>query len=235
MTTQDHRSRVAAERRERMRMRLIESALHVFAHKGADAAVIDDVIALAEVSRGTFYNYFRTNEELLAAVVKELGNELMNLVEAVVRERTDPADRLASAVRMVLHTTQAHPLLAQFVARAGMALTAHNRLAMHYLPRDIQAGIDLGRFAMASVELGLVLVLGSSHAAICAMTLGRDLPDQYPEEITFHMLLGLGMTRAQARKLVNAPIQAVSFPEDALLTRTRHPSHAHSPRHTPSA
>jgi len=62
------RWRAGAERRQRMRLRLIESALPVFAEKGLDAASIDDVIAAAGVSRGTFYNYFRTDVELAAAV-----------------------------------------------------------------------------------------------------------------------------------------------------------------------
>ena len=225
MTTADHRTRVAAEKRERMRMRLIESALHVFAHKGADAAVIEDVIAMAEVSRGTFYNYFRTNEELLAAVVKELGNELLALVETVVIQCMDPAERLATGVRMALHTMQAHPLLAQFVARSGIAMAANNSLAMAYLPRDIQAGMDAGRFNLSSVQVGLVLVLGTAHAEVAAMTLppplSASLPANYAEEVTYHLLLGLGMTKAQARKLVSSPISPVDFPEQALLARTR--------------
>lgn len=231
MNTLDHRTRVAAEKRERMRMRLIESALHVFAHKGADAAVIEDVIAMAEVSRGTFYNYFRTNEELLAAVVKELGDELLSLVERVVIQCKDPAERLATGVRMALHTMRAHPLLAQFVARAGLAMAAHNSLAMAYLPRDIQAGMDKGRFNVSSVQVGLVLVLGTAHAAVAAMTLpeplSASLPASYPEDVTYHLLLGLGMTRAQARKLVSTPITHVEFPEQALLARTR-PIAAHT-------
>lgn len=208
-----------------MRMRLIESALHVFAHKGADAAVIEDVIAMAEVSRGTFYNYFRTNEELLAAVVEELGNELLALVETDVIRRKDPAERLATGVRMVLHTMRAHPLLAHFVARSGQAMVAGNSLAMTYLPRDIQAGIDSGRFQLASFQVGLVMVLGTAHAAVVALTLPpplpASLPANYPEEVTHHLLLGLGMTKAQARKLVSIPITPVDFPEQALLARTR--------------
>lgn len=225
MTTLDHRTRVAAEKRERMRMRLIESALHVFAHKGADAAVIEDVIAMAEVSRGTFYNYFRTNEELLAAVVKELGNELLALVETVVIQCKDPAERLATGVRMALQTMQAHPLLAQFVARSGLAMAANNSLAMTYLPRDIQAAMDNGRFNLGSVQVGLVLVLGIAHAAVAAMTLpaplSTSLSADYAEEVTYHLLLGLGMTKAQARKLVSTPITPIEFPEQALLARTR--------------
>ena len=74
----DHRPRVAAERRARMRRKLVESALFVFAEKGVDASVIEDVIAAAGVSRGTFYNYFRTNAELLAAAINELGNEVVD-------------------------------------------------------------------------------------------------------------------------------------------------------------
>jgi AcrR family transcriptional regulator len=225
MTAPDHRTRVAAEKRERMRMRLIESALHVFAQKGADAAVIEDVIAMAKVSRGTFYNYFRTNEDLQGAVVKALGDELLTLVETVVIECQDPAERLATGVRMALHTMQVHPLLAQFVARSGLAMAANNSLAMAYLPRDIQAAIDSGRFQLTSVHVGLVLVLGTAHAAVTAMTLppplSSSLPAYYPEEVTYHLLLGLGMTKAQARKLVSKPITAVEFPEQALLARTR--------------
>ncbi|MBI2734521.1 MAG: TetR/AcrR family transcriptional regulator [Aquabacterium sp.] len=225
MSTPDHRTRVAAEKRERMRMRLIESALHVFAQKGADAAVIEDVIALAEVSRGTFYNYFRTNEELLAAVVKELGDELLVLVEAVVTQCKDPAERLACGLRMTLHTMRAHPLLAQFVARSGLSMATSNSLAMAYLPRDIQAAMASGRFNLGSVEVGLTLVLGTAHAAIVAMSLPQalssSLPANYPEEVIFQLLLGLGMTKAQARKLVSTPITPVEFPEQALLARTR--------------
>ena len=50
---EDHRTRVAAEKRARMRRKLVESALLVFAEKGVDASVIEDVIAVAGVSRGT--------------------------------------------------------------------------------------------------------------------------------------------------------------------------------------
>lgn len=220
MTNQDHRSRVAAEKRERMRQHLIESALLVFARKGPDA-VIDDVIAAAEVSRGTFYNYFKTNEDLMGALLQVLGNELLALVDTIVEHREDPAERMACAVRMVLHTMQRHPLYARLVSKVGIEMAMGNSLAMQYLPRDIQAGIEVGRFTIASLELGLVLVLGTTHAAICGMALHPNPPASFPEDITLHMLLGLGLSKAQARKLAHAPIEDVAFPADALLTRTQ--------------
>ena len=60
-----------------MRTRLIESALLVFAHRVVEASVIDKVITAAKVSRGTFYNYFRTNEDLLTAVAEAVGNQML--------------------------------------------------------------------------------------------------------------------------------------------------------------
>jgi AcrR family transcriptional regulator len=89
----DHRPRVAAERRAHMRRKLVESALLVFVDKGVDASVIEDVIAAAGVSRGTLYNYFRTNAELLVAAIEELGNEVVDLIESRVKPLPSPAAR----------------------------------------------------------------------------------------------------------------------------------------------
>src|SRR5262245_1612919 len=99
-TIKDHRIRVGAERRARMRRKLVESSLLVFAEKGVDASVIDDVITAAAVSRGTFYNHFRTNTELLIAINEELGNELARLIEARVQELPSPAARLVTGIRL---------------------------------------------------------------------------------------------------------------------------------------
>ncbi|WP_374943410.1 TetR/AcrR family transcriptional regulator, partial [Sphingomonas sp.] len=70
---EDHRTRVGRERRERMRNQLLQSVLAVCAGRGpAGAAVIDDVVRHASVSRGTFYNHFESIEQ----AVSELGLQL---------------------------------------------------------------------------------------------------------------------------------------------------------------
>lgn len=203
-------------------MRLIESALLVFSEKGVDAAVIDDVIAQAEVSRGTFYNYFRTNEELMAAVLLEVGNELLQLVEQALSTCNEPAQRLATALRMVLHTTRRYPLVGRFTSRVGIDLAVQNSLALVYLPRDLQLGIDAGRFQLSDPLIGLDLIFGAMRAAIYALVSRPRVPAHYPEDITYHLLLALGMTKASARKLVDLPIKPVAVPPDSLLARTQH-------------
>lgn len=204
-----------------MRMRLLESALLVFAEKGAEAAVIDDVIAQAQVSRGTFYNYFKTNEELLAALLREVSNQLLLQVDKVVSQRKEPAERVACALRMVLHTMRKYPLMGRFSSRVGIEQSVQNSLALTYLPRDLLAGMASGRFHLADAMVGADIIFGAMRVAIYAMVSRPKLPAHYPEEVTYHLLLALGMPKSSARKLVELPINAVSVEPDSLLARTQ--------------
>jgi AcrR family transcriptional regulator len=88
-----------------MRQRLLESALIVFSEKGPEAPVIDDVIKLAGVSRGSFYNYFKTNDELLEAVAVVIRNDIIRIVDPVLREHTDPVARIALGLRLLLQAS----------------------------------------------------------------------------------------------------------------------------------
>ncbi|MEY2840057.1 MAG: hypothetical protein RJB60_2356 [Pseudomonadota bacterium] len=227
MSTPDFRTRVAAEKRERMRARLIEAAMEVFASKGVDATVIEDLIEQAQVSRGTFYNYFRTTEEVMAAVLQAVGNELLTLVDVAIADRADPAERLACGVRMVLHTARHFPHAGRVISRVGVTRSMEHLPSLGYLLRDLLEATATGRFQVSDPMLGLDLVVGTTSAALLSLSMRTDLTDAYPQEITFHILLGLGMSRADARELVDKPIQAVHLPPASLLVRTlRQPSQA---------
>ena len=141
----DHRPRVAAERRARMRRKLVESALLVFAEKGVDASVIEDVIAAAGVSRGTFYNYFRTNAELLAAAIDELGNEVVDLVELRVKAMPSPAARLFTGLGSIMDAARRFPLFAKFIARVGPQAIGPDNLVFKYIPDPHRGGNRGGR------------------------------------------------------------------------------------------
>ncbi|MGT2493854.1 TetR/AcrR family transcriptional regulator [Cupriavidus basilensis] len=65
--------------------------------------MIPDVIAAAGVSQGSFYNYFRTNDDLLAAVSDALSHDMVQMIESVVGDIEDPALRVATGIRLYLH------------------------------------------------------------------------------------------------------------------------------------
>lgn len=214
----NHRTRVGIERRQKMRMRLIESALLVFAEKGVDASVIDDVIVAAEVSRGTFYNYFRTTAELLAAVGELLGNEMMVLIEGVVGDLENPVERLASGLRIFLHTARTYPHFASFIWRAGFNAASAGHLVYVYLPRHIGESMARGSFHVATAEVALDVIAGVTLVAIFGLST-RTVAVDYPEQMVLHMMLALGLPRQEADRLMSLPLPAITLPAGSLLVR----------------
>lgn len=217
--TQNHRTRVGIERREKMRMRLIESALAVFSEKGVDASVIDDVIVAAGVSRGTFYNYFRTNNELLTSVGEELSNEIIQMIESVVGDFANPVERLASGLRKFMHTAIDYPLFARFIWRAGYNAYSTSNLIAHYLPRHITESMKQGSFRVPNEMFALEFIIGVMLSAAFAVT-SRPVGDDYAESVVRHILMGLGVEEREAARLVALDMPVFTLPEGSLLNRT---------------
>ncbi|MGZ8287673.1 MAG: TetR/AcrR family transcriptional regulator [Telluria sp.] len=224
----DHRPRVAAERRERMRQRLIESAMIVFADKGVGASVIPDVVAAAEVSQGSFYNYFRTNEELLAAVADELSGEMVQLIEPVVGDIADPAVRVATAIRCYLHLARGHRLLARFLAAAGLRMLVQYRATFRYLPADLEEGQRQGVFADVPLEVALDLIGGAGMAALDRMARVRTRKD-YPDTIAAAMMRMLGIGVADSVRLATGPLPKLTPAPDSLMARAQARADAQAP------
>lgn len=220
MNKPDHRSRVAADKREKMRMLLIECAIPVLSQKGVEAAVIEDVIKLADVSRGSFYNHFKTNEELLGAVLQELGNELFALIEQTLGQRKDSVERIGLAVRLMLQTTAKYPHLARFMSQAGADLTGPNSFLMAYLKRDIAAGVAAGKLDVPDPLIGIDIVVGLGRVATQAIGSRAGLDANYPQEIAYRMLVALGLAKASARRIAALRLPAFEYPADSLFVRS---------------
>lgn len=58
------------------RAAILEAARQVFVELGYDGVTIRDVIRRTELASGTFYNYFKTKEDLLRALVEEHVQDL---------------------------------------------------------------------------------------------------------------------------------------------------------------
>src|SRR4051812_21674371 len=85
--------------RARTRALLLDAALRVFARKGAGAAAIHEIAAEAGVANGTFYNYFRTREELIEAASGRLAERFDREIGASYTHIADPAERMSIGSR----------------------------------------------------------------------------------------------------------------------------------------
>jgi len=212
----NHRTLVAAERRERTRAKLLTGALRVFSRHGVDAKVIDLVIQEAGVARGTFYNYFSTNEELFIAVAQEVSNEIISIVEPLVQQQKDPAARVACGLTSVIKLAISYPVLAQFVVRGGPPALSAGSLASEVVPRDIAAGIASGRFSVTDAQVAFGLVLGPVIMAFHTVLSGQ-VSAQYPALLAQSVLQSLGVGKSLASKYAFQEFGEVKIAADSFF------------------
>lgn len=213
----DHRSGVAAHRREKMRARLVEAALLVVADKGLDAAMIDDVVATAGVSRGSFYNHFFTLQDVLIAANHELADEMIGFVLNSIGHIDDPAEKIAGGLSLFLLTARAHPLLARFAAGMGLAGLTQNSVADAVLPPVLARGVAEGRFCP--------MPMPEAHAMLAATLLANLAREARGENVAMNavvagLLRGLGLAPDEAARLADQPIEPPEIPPESLMART---------------
>ncbi len=73
--------RVLRARGQRTRTRLLQAGSTVLARKGFHAARVDDIVAAAHSSHGTFYLYFASKEDLFDQLVAQVAADLTALVD----------------------------------------------------------------------------------------------------------------------------------------------------------
>ena len=216
---QNHRTRVAARRRAETRTRLLESALLVFAQKGPNA-LIEDVIAQAGMARGSFYNYFRTNDELLGEVANEINNELLRAIDPVARSSEDPAERLACGVRLLLYAVMRFPLFGAFMARLPFPTANSSLLGVRFMARDVALGIAARRFRDIGARVAGDMVVGVVLSAAYAVA-REPLEHDYPDACVRALLRALGLTRGEASRLAALPLPPFELPPASILRRTQ--------------
>lgn len=218
--TPDHRVRVGAQRREQTRRRLLESALSVFADKGPDLAVIEDFIAAAGVSRGTFYNHFRTPLDLLLALASGMSDEVLAVVDPVVLSFEDPVERFSAGTRLYMQMALRYPLWGSFITRVGTRIAARGQLIDIYLSRDIDSAMALGRIGIDNVRIGRDILLGSIFYGIETM-LTEPTQDHHPEHIMCCVLIGLGLSSDEAKRIAFAPLPEVSAVQGSIFSQLK--------------
>jgi len=212
----DHRSRVARSRRERTRARLIEAATLVFAERGPEATLIDHVIRAAGVSRGTFYNYFQTTDELMQAAKSALATEMIGFAVGASDASIGPAERLADGFKAIFDLAERHPLVLDFIARLGMSDVGSGQLVPAATLDDLTKVIAAGRAHPLSADLALDIIEASTIAAL------RRLVEGQPVDVTAFVaavLRLLGRPDDDAARLAERAFTRFDVPPDSLIAR----------------
>jgi AcrR family transcriptional regulator len=200
----DHRHRVARERRARMRERLIAATMEVYRQSaGRHRPVIDDVIRAANVSRGTFYKYFDTLDEVLSEIGHATASEMLQSFERLFETLEDGAVMLATGPLMALTRAAMDPTHGAIVSHADLVDRISGDDPRRQLAfRSLRYGREQGVFQFDSIEAAFDLVIGASVEGARRISRTGQLDGACIRETVVMILLGLGMKLPGARLAV---------------------------------
>ena len=199
-------------KRQKTRERLLQAAKRVMAETGVEAATIAEIAAVADVSPGTFYNYFETREEILDAVATSLVEEFRRVMDAIQRAVDDPAERIAIAIRLFLGRVREDALWGWFMARYAPSLPILRDQTREIIRERIVAdGLRRGRFHLPSTRAVGDLIAGTSVTALRSILEGRA-PVEIATEVAELVLRGLGVSLGAAHRIANRPIPPLRIP-----------------------
>lgn len=190
-------------RSERTRAALIAAGRRLFSERPVDAVTVDDIVAAAEVGKGSFYNHFVDREALARAISAGIRAGLEGAVARANAEVTDPARRLARAVCIYLRYALDEPEPAKVLVRIHSGHTSLETPLNHGLVEDIAQGLAANRLAVATVETGVLYVLGVTQLALVRLTQTTDLSlaVALSQQMCALLLRGLGLPVEEAEQL----------------------------------
>jgi AcrR family transcriptional regulator len=128
------------------RDRLLQAAIEVFAAKGYHGAVVDDIVAASETSKGAFYHYFPSKQGIFLTLTDALGELVEAGVEAAIAREESALRKVEAALRVVLEMAEAQRDLVKILLIEAVGLgpaLERKRLDIHRrFTRVIQRHLD---------------------------------------------------------------------------------------------
>ena len=192
-------------RRSQTRAKLIGAARHLIARQGVDNTRVNEITDEADVGFGSFYNHFKSKEEIVEAVLAETIAAQGAALAAVTADLEDPAEVVAAAHRHFVDLAGRSPDWCRLLVRLD---ATHNLIVKALGPfaeRDIERGIKTGRFQVANRRVAMIGAGGALMGVMREVLEGRaprDAGRLHAEGV----LRLLGVPPAEAAEVAHRPM-----------------------------
>ena len=149
------------------RQRLVRAAVRVFTRKGYHGATVREIGRAAGFTQGTIYNYVRSKGDILYLVCDEKVRAHQEAVARAVDEITDPARRLATALRVLVEVMHDHEETVLLVYRESHAL---DRRSLHAILARVAEFIDMFERILVQAARSRRVRFGDSRVAANILT-----------------------------------------------------------------
>jgi AcrR family transcriptional regulator len=196
-------------KRERTRAKILEAAFELIGNEKGLTVRIEGVCAAAAISRGTFYNYFTSLEQLFEILAIELSHDLNRALASTFDETQSHADGANAAVQHYLNYARRDPAWAWAMVHLSAFGPAFGGEAWDACYRAIDKGIEAGEFDVPNATVGRDLMTGTVLATV-RTTLRGGRSD--PRVIAHHVLRALGVPDVRAREIAERPLADIVIP-----------------------
>jgi AcrR family transcriptional regulator len=192
-------------KRERTRKAILEAAFGLIGNEKGLTVRIEEICAAAHISRGTFYNYFTSLEQLFEVLAIELSHDLNRALVATWDETLSHAEGASAAIQHYLNYARRDPAWAWAMVHLSAFGPTFGTEAWEACHRSIAKGIEAGEFDVPDATVGRDLMTGTVLATV-RTTLRFGSGRSQPRIVAYHLLRALGVPDARARKIADNPL-----------------------------
>jgi len=198
-------------KRERTRDRLLTAAQELILEQPASTITIRQVTERADVVQATFYNYYKTREELFAAVGLLIHTDYSRVIDQVIAGLDDAAEIFAASVRQTLAYVTVEKTYGKLLFDSGLPIDQFLVGMRVRFKVDLARGIEQGRFKVTNPALELSMIPGSNLSVALDLYRGFLSPEAIPQVIQRNLEI-LGVRSATAKRIANMDLELVVPP-----------------------
>ena len=165
---------------EQRRAELLAAGQALFGAKGIAATSLEDIAQRAGVSKGLFYLYFHSKEDLVLALQEQFSHQVAARMRAAADGQADWTAKLDACVQASFECHRdlhdLHEVLFHHAIPIGQQAHPAHALLTGVIQDLLEAGTAAGAFDVADPETTAVLCYASMHAFDQGFR-GRDGPD----------------------------------------------------------
>ncbi len=199
-------------KRERTRKKILEATFGLIGNERGLAVRIEQICAAAHVSRGTFYNYFTSLEQLFEVLAIELSHELNRALVSKFEDVRSHAEGANAAIQHYLNYAARDPAWAWAMVHLSAFGPSFGAESWEACYRSIEKGIESGEFDVPNATVGRDLMTGTVLASVRTMLRSGSRHSQ-PRVVAFHLLRALGVADARAREVADGPLPEIVVPK----------------------
>lgn len=173
--------------------------------RGVDGVTIEDITEAADISRRSFYHHFESKHEVLIPIARGRTDTLNRRLDRLVATIEDPAEGMATAIRLALREIPSDPLCRWFALNSGLPTDRVYEGFGESALRDVRRAIEAGRFHVDNPDVIAQLIPAVFISTITARVDGR-FTERDLDDAVEHVLRMFGVERADAKRIAHLPL-----------------------------